>query len=158
MILLVSALLVQCSEETKDIAFQMAFLLFELDDINLCKAIRADFPKQLLEDEHSTLSQVNSILTGKVSKELYYHSFFFLFFRYSSFITRRTHHDNRLLEDSMHNLSWEDTSVQAAMLITNALTSLGGSNEFVINHSSWIKHAENWTKYSIISSFALVCC
>lgn len=78
MILLVSALLVQCSEETKDIAFQMAFLLFELDDINLCKAIRADFPKQLLEDEHSTLSQVNSILTGKVSKELYYHSFILL--------------------------------------------------------------------------------
>ena len=33
----------------------------------------------------------------------------------------------------MHNLSREDTSVQAAMLITNALTSLGGSNEFVIN-------------------------
>lgn len=58
----------------------------------------------------------------------------------------------------MHQISWEDTSVQGAMLVTNSLTSMGNSNEFVINHSTWIKKAENWTKYGIISSFALVLC
>lgn len=47
--------------------------------------------------------------------------------------------------------------MQGAMLVTNSLTSMGSSNEFVINHSTWIKKAENWTKYGIISSFALVC-
>lgn len=77
--------------------------------------------------------------------------------RYHSFLQRRTHHDSRLLEEYMHQISWEDTSVQGAMLVTNAITSMSGSNEFVVNHTSWITKASNWTKYGIISSFALVC-
>lgn len=76
--------------------------------------------------------------------------------RYNAFIQRRTHHDNLLLEEYMKQISWEDTSVQEAMLVTNAITSMGGSNEFLMNHGSWIKKAENWTKYGIVASFALV--
>jgi hypothetical protein len=56
----------------------------------------------------------------------------------------------------MKAISYEDTNVQAAMLFTNALTSIGSNNEFLINNGNWVKKAENWTKFSIISTFGLV--
>ena len=57
----------------------------------------------------------------------------------------------------MRYVTYEDTNVQLAMLMTNALTSIGSGNEFVMNNGNWIKKAENWTKFGVIASFALVC-
>ena len=56
----------------------------------------------------------------------------------------------------MRFVTYEDTNVQQAMLVANALTSIGSGNEFVMNNGNWVKKAENWTKYGIIASFALV--
>ena len=50
----------------------------------------------------------------------------------------------------------EDTNVQEARLVANALTSIGSGNEFVMNNGNWVKKAESWTKFGIIASFALV--
>lgn len=71
-------------------------------------------------------------------------------------MNRRSHHDNRLLEEYVAYVNYEDTNVQAAMLVANSLTSIGSGNEFILNNSRWLKRAENWTKYNIISSFAMV--
>ena len=56
----------------------------------------------------------------------------------------------------MNYVNYEDTNVQAAMLVANSLTSIGSGNEFILNNGNWVKKAENWTKYHIIASFAMV--
>lgn len=76
--------------------------------------------------------------------------------RAQDFVTRRSHHDGRLLEEYVNYVNYEDTNVQAAMLVANSLTSIGSGNEFILNNGSWVKKAENWTKFNIISSFAMV--
>ena len=76
--------------------------------------------------------------------------------RVQDFITRRSHHDGRLLEEYVSYLNYEDTNVQAAMLVANSLTSIGSGNEFILNNGNWVKKAENWTKFHIIASFAMV--
>jgi singapore isolate B (sub-type 7) whole genome shotgun sequence assembly, scaffold_1 len=61
-----------------------------------------------------------------------------------------------LLEEYVNYVNYEDTNVQAAMLVANSLTSIGSGNEFILNNGNWVKKAENWTKYHIIASFAMV--
>ena len=71
------------------------------------------------------------------------------------FVRRRSHHDSRLFEDYVQTVSWEDTNVQQAMLVCNALASIGSSNEFVFHNGNWVKQAKSWTKFGVIASFAL---
>ena len=55
----------------------------------------------------------------------------------------------------MQMVNYEDTNVQQAMMVAHGIANIGGTNEFVMNHINWLKKAENWTKFGIISSFAL---
>lgn len=76
--------------------------------------------------------------------------------RANDFVSRRSHHDLRLLNEYVKYLSFEDTNVQAGMLVANSLTSLGSGNEFILNNGNWVAKSEQWTKFNIISSFAIV--
>ena len=76
--------------------------------------------------------------------------------RAQKFVTRRSHHDSRLLDTYVGYVNYEDTNVQSAMLTANGLMSIGSGNEFILNHGGWVKKAESWTKFSVISSFAMV--
>lgn len=71
-------------------------------------------------------------------------------------MTRRSHHDSRLPDAYVGYVNYEDTNVQAAMLTANGLMSIGSGNEFILNHGGWVKKAESWTKFNVISSFAMV--
>lgn len=68
---IVSSLLIQCCQEDCEMAYQMAFSLYELQNIKLSQRIIESFPKDLLEDSQSPLSTVSAILSGKISKTLY---------------------------------------------------------------------------------------
>lgn len=70
-------------------------------------------------------------------------------------IVRLNHHDSRLFEDYVRLVNYADTNVQQAMMVAHGMANIGGTDEFVMNHISWLKEAENWTKFGIIASFAL---
>ena len=72
---IVSDLLIQCSQEDIDIAYQLAFLLYEIDNIVVCNTVIGHFPSDLLTP-NSPLATVVDILRGKISKELYVYRFF----------------------------------------------------------------------------------
>lgn len=146
-----TALLVDCATRDEEMAYQLAFILVHLDDPSLLRAVLAHLP----HDELPALIRVHAILVRQVTNSLW--SRFAAFTRrYQAFVTRRSHHDTRLLDEYVRYVTYEDTNVQLAMLVTNALTSIGSGNEFVMNNGNWVKKAENWTKYGIIASFALV--
>ena len=65
-----SDLIVQCSQEDIAIAYQLAFLLYETDNIVVCNTVITSFPSDLLTPG-SSLSTIVDILRGKISKELY---------------------------------------------------------------------------------------
>lgn len=65
-----SALLIQCSREDVEIAYQMAFYLFELKNIKLCQFLIQSFPAEELQNPESPLAVIKTILTGKVSNDL----------------------------------------------------------------------------------------
>ena len=76
--------------------------------------------------------------------------------RVNEFVSSHSHHDLRLMNKYVQYLSYEDTSVQAGMMVAESLASIGSGNAFILNNKNWITKAENWTKFNIISSFALV--
>ena len=76
--------------------------------------------------------------------------------RVNDFVSSHSHHDLRLMNKYVQYLSYEDTSVQAGMMVAESLASIGSGNAFILNNKTWITKAENWTKFNIISSFALV--
>ena len=71
-------------------------------------------------------------------------------------MSRRSPHDSRLPDVYVGYVNYEDTNVQAATLTANGLMSIGSGNEFILNHGGWVKKAESWTKFNVISSFAMV--
>ena len=76
--------------------------------------------------------------------------------RVNEFVSSHSHYDLRLMNKYVQYLTYEDTNVQAGMMVAESLASIGSSNAFILNNKNWIKKAENWTKFNIISSFALV--
>ena len=146
-----TTLLVDCATRDEEMAYQLAFILVHLDDPYLLRAVLAHLP----HDELPALIRVHAILARQVTNSLWSRCAAFTR-RYQAFVTRRSHHDTRLLDEYVRYVTYEDTNVQLAMLVTNALTSIGSGNEFVMNNGNWVKKAENWTKYGIIASFALV--
>ena len=147
-----TTLLIDCATRNEEMAYQLAFVLVHLDDPPLLQTVLARLP----HDEVPALIRIHAILARQITNSLW--SRFTAFTRsYQAFVSRRSHHDNRLLDEYVRYVTYEDTNVQLAMLMTNALTSIGSGNEFVMNNGNWIKKAENWTKFGVIASFALVC-
>lgn len=134
-------------------ACQICFLLYELNDPSLLRLILRDLASH--DDPSKPLAPILApILGGEVSNRLYrsptpstpsIHQL----------VVRLNHHDSRLFEDYVRLVHYADTNVQHAMMVAHGMANIGGTDEFVMNHISWLKEAENWTKFGIISSFAL---
>ena len=77
--------------------------------------------------------------------------------RVNEFVSSHSHHDLRLMNQYVKYLSYEDSNVQAGMMVAESIASIGSSNAFILNNKNWIKKSEYWTKFNIISSFAIVC-
>ena len=133
-------------------ACQVCFLLYELNDHTLLRLVLHDLSMDSSASEFSPL--FTPILRGEVSNRLF--GLVFCVDRsVHQFITRLNHHDSRLFEDYVRLVHYADTNVQQAMMVAHGMANIGGTNEFVMNHFNWLKEAENWTKFGIISSFAL---
>ena len=67
---LVIKLLIQCSQEDVESAYQMAFFLYELADVKFCYSITHAFPQEELQNKNSPLFKMQQILLGTVSTDL----------------------------------------------------------------------------------------
>lgn len=142
-----TTLLLETASQNPALACQFAFILVHLDDPRLLRFVLARLP--------ADAASLRAILSKQFTNDLWSQTAAFTS-SYQNFLTRRSHHDNRLLDEYVRFVTYEDTNVQEAMLVANALTSIGSGNEFVMNNGNWVKKAESWTKFGIIASFALV--
>ncbi|KAM7453929.1 hypothetical protein BLSTO_05319 [Blastocystis sp. subtype 1] len=141
-----TTLLLETASQNPALACQFAFILVHLDDPHLLRFVLARLP--------ADATSLRAILSKQFTNDLWSQIAAFTS-SYQTFLTRRSHHDNRLLDEYVRFVTYEDTNVQEAMLVANALTSIGSGNEFVMNNGNWVKKAESWTKFGIIASFAL---
>ena len=142
-----TTLLLETASQNPALACQFAFILVHLDDPRLLRFVLARLP--------ADVTSLRAILSKQFTNDMWSQIAAFTS-SYQNFLTRRSHHDNRLLDEYVRFVTYEDTNVQEAMLVANALTSIGSGNEFVMNNGNWVKKAESWTKFGIIASFALV--
>lgn len=59
--------MLQCCNEDKEVAYQMAFSLYDLHDIKLCHTVSNAFPNET----EGVFHNMKQILAGKISKDLY---------------------------------------------------------------------------------------